>query len=406
MGIDLIFITLLVFAAIFMANFLNQKIAKSAANSNKKPSCRTQASLPKHYSRCFLLWSSVLSLAILVFCSSFVFRLAFLLVIFGGNFFLLNWLSARNFNAKKHLEKLQIRALSLTAGIGIIITLLIISTILIESAKFFKLVPWQDFLFGTNWQPQMAGSEAAFDPQEEKINFFGAIPVFVGSLLITTIAILIAFPVGIMAAIYLANYCKESTRNLLKPAIEVLAGVPTVVYGYFAVTAVAPFFKNFFGNFGLEISAESALAAGFVMGIMIIPSVLSMADDAFNAVPKNLKDGALALGSTKSEMIVKVAIPSAMPGLISALILAVSRAIGETMIVVMAAGLVAKMTFNPLDSVTTATVQIVSLLTGDQEFNSPKTLSAFALALTLFMITFVLNLIALKVSKNFEKKYG
>ena len=207
-----------------------------------------------------------------------------------------------------------------------------------------------------------------------------------------------------MSAIYLGMYAKAKTRDILKPILEILAGVPTVVYGYFAVTTIAPLFKSFFNGVGIEMSAESALSAGFVMGVMIIPFVLSLTDDAISSVPQSLKDGALALGSTKSEMIKKVVLVSAMPTIIGAIILAVSRAIGETMIVVMSAGLVAKLSFNPLDSVTTATAQIVTLLVGDQEFNSPKTLSAFAIALTLFVFTFAFNVVALMVMKKCSRK--
>ncbi len=384
----------------FIGKFMGKFMGKNSVEVRTKK--RFQSSLPKHYGYCYFLWSLVFVLLVCGLPLSIVAKLALIVCFLVGNFLLLNWLFNKSFNPKKHLENLQIRALSITAGIGVLVTVLIISTIFLEALKFFKPVSWQEFLFGTTWQPQMAMNSE----QEVGASSFGAIPVFVGSLLITTIAILVAFPVGIMAAIYLASYAKESTRNWLKPIIEILAGVPTVVYGYFAVIFMAPFFKKFFATIGLEISSESALAAGFVMGIMIIPFILSLADDAFNAVPRSLKDGALALGSTKSEMIIRVIIPTAMPSLISALILAVSRAIGETMIVVMAAGLVANLTFNPLNSVTTATAQIVSLLVGDQEFNSPKTLSAFALALVLFVATFILNLLALKISKNFEKKHG
>lgn len=257
-----------------------------------------------------------------------------------------------------------------------------------------------DFLFGTKWNPQMA----VHSEQAVTESHFGMIPVILGTLLITTIAIVIAFPIGIMSAIYLGFYARPKTRDYLKPVLEILAGVPTVVYGYFAVIVVAPFLKNIFGSVGIDIASESAFGAGFVMGIMIIPFILSLSDDAFNSVPQYLKDGALALGSTKSEMIKKVVFQTAMPSVIGAFILAVSRAIGETMIVTMAAGLVAKMSFNPLDSVTTATAQIVTLLVGDQEFNSSKTLAAFALALVLFVLTFIFNIIALVVMKRYAKR--
>lgn len=308
----------------------------------------------------------------------------------------------KNFNPKKHVENVGKFVLSLTAGIGVLITIIITASILVEALRFFEKVNPLEFLFGTSWNPQMAITSE----QEVGKTSFGSLPVFLGTLLITLIAMAVAIPVGIMGAIYLCLYAKRKTRDYLKPIVEILAGVPTVVYGYFAVTAVAPFFKNVFAAIGIDIASESALAAGFVMGIMIIPFVLSLVDDALNAVPQALKDGALALGSTKSEMIKKVVLPSATPSIIGAIILAVSRAIGETMIVVMAAGLVAKLSFNPLDSVTTATAQIVTLLVGDQEFNSPKTLSAFALALTLFVLTFIFNVIALAIIKNYKKKYG
>ena len=307
-----------------------------------------------------------------------------------------------NLRLRRKIESAGVLALSATAGIGILITIAVTVSILFEALRFFDLVNPFDFLFGTSWNPQMAMTVE----QEVGSSSFGSVPVFLGTLLITLVAMLVAVPLGIMGAINLSFYSKAKTRNYLKPILEILAGVPTVVYGYFAVIFVAPFFKYFFASLGIEVASESALAAGFVMGIMIIPFVLSLTDDALNSVPQVLKDGALALGSTKSEMIRKVVLPAATPSIVGALILAISRAIGETMIVVMAAGLVAKLTFNPLDSVTTATAQIVTLLVGDQEFNSPKTLAAFALALTLFVVTFIFNIVALAVIKNYKKKYG
>ncbi len=307
-----------------------------------------------------------------------------------------------NLRLRRKIESAGVLALSATAGIGILITVAVTVSILFEALRFFDLVNPFDFLFGTSWNPQMAMTAE----QEVGSSSFGSVPVFLGTLLITLVAMLVAVPLGIMGAINLSFYSKAKTRNYLKPILEILAGVPTVVYGYFAVIFVAPFFKYFFASLGIEVASESALAAGFVMGIMIIPFVLSLTDDALNSVPQVLKDGALALGSTKSEMIRKVVLPAATPSIVGALILAISRAIGETMIVVMAAGLVAKLTFNPLDSVTTATAQIVTLLVGDQEFNSPKTLAAFALALTLFVVTFIFNIVALAVIKNYKKKYG
>jgi phosphate transport system permease protein len=213
-----------------------------------------------------------------------------------------------------------------------------------------------------------------------------------------------AIPLGLCAAVYLSQYARSRVRDVLKPILEILAGIPTVVYGYFAAVVVAPFLKVFFANFGIDIASESALGAGFVMGIMIIPFILSLSEDAISAVPSVLRDGALALGSTKSEMIKRVVLVCAFPNIISAILLGVSRAVGETMIVVMSAGLVATMTVNPLNSVTTATVQIVTLLVGDQESDSPKTLAAFALGLVLFVMTLIFNIIALVTVKKFKAR--
>jgi phosphate transport system permease protein len=360
------------------------------------------ASLPIHYIYCFILWS-IIFVTTIIFTSFSDFTKYLLIISFLiGNFFLIRFFHSKNFNSKKHVEKAGTLVLSITAGIGILITIIITASILFEALRFFEFVNPLDFLFGTTWNPQTATTAE----QSVGESAFGIVPVFLGTLLITLIAMAVAVPVGIMAAVYLCLYAKSKTRDYLKPILEILAGVPTVVYGYFAVITIAPFFKSSFALIGLNIASESALAAGFVMGVMIIPFVLSLTDDALNTVPQALKDGALALGSTKSEMIKKVVLPSAMPSIVGAVILAVSRAIGETMIVVMAAGLVAKLTFNPLDSVTTATAQIVTLLVGDQEFNSPKTLAAFALALTLFIFTFIFNIVALVVIKNYKKKYG
>jgi phosphate transport system permease protein len=399
------FLTCALLLVVILATLLNRNIKKLRAtsqNSANKASRQYFNSLPIHYVYSFLLWSA-LFIAV-IFLSSFEsFTKSYLLAAFlTGNFFLIKFFYRKNFNSKKHIESAGTLVLSITAGIGILITIIITASILVEAIRFFEFVKPLDFLFGTSWNPQMAITAE----QEVSTSSFGIVPVFLGTLLITLIAMIVAVPIGIMAAIYLGLYAKSITRDYLKPILEILAGVPTVVYGYFAVIAVAPFFKEVFAKFGFDIASESALAAGFVMGIMIIPFVLSLTDDALAAVQQALKDGALAMGSTKSEMIKKVVLPSATPSIVGAIILAVSRAIGETMIVVMAAGLVANLTFNPLSSVTTATAQIVMLLTGDQEFNSPKTLAAFALALTLFIFTFLFNIIALAVIKNYKKKYG
>lgn len=360
------------------------------------------SSLPIHYIYCFVLWSLVAMILLALTPLNLAAKITLVTVFLVAIFFLTYRLYQKKFNSKNHIESSFKLVLSVTAGIGILITAVTTISILFEALKFFKMVAPLDFLLGTVWNPQMAITSE----QSVGNSSFGIVPVFLGTLLITLIAMAVAVPVGIMGAVYLCLYSKAKVRDYLKPVLEILAGVPTVVYGYFAVITVAPFFKTIFAQAGLNIASESALAAGFVMGVMIIPFVLSLTDDALNAVPQALKDGALAMGSTKSEMIKKVVLPSAMPSIVGAIILAVSRAIGETMIVVMAAGLVAKLTFNPLDSVTTATAQIVTLLVGDQEFNSPKTLAAFALALTLFVFTFIFNIVALVVIKNYKKKYG
>ncbi|TJV75948.1 MAG: phosphate ABC transporter permease subunit PstC, partial [Mesorhizobium sp.] len=236
-------------------------------------------------------------------------------------------------------------------------------------------------------------------------DIFGMVPLFAGTLLITFIAMLVAAPIGLMAAIYLSDYASKSVRAVAKPVLEILAGIPTVVYGFFAALTVAPYFRGIGESLGLNVASESALAAGVVMGIMIIPFVSSLSDDVINAVPQSLRDGSAGLGATKSETIRKVVLPAALPGIVSAMLLAVSRAIGETMIVVMAAGLAANLTANPLEAVTTVTVQIVTLLVGDQEFDSAKTLAAFALGLVLFCITLTLNIVALRVVQKYREQY-
>ncbi|MFQ5509623.1 MAG: phosphate ABC transporter permease subunit PstC [Leptospirillia bacterium] len=287
------------------------------------------------------------------------------------------------------------------ASVAIFTTLGIVLSVLFESLRFFHSVPVSDFLFGLTWSPQMAIRE----DQVGSSGAFGAVPLFAGTLLISFIAMCVAVPVGLMSAIYLAEYASRRVRAMAKPLLEILAGIPTVVYGFFAALTVAPMIRDMGGGMGLKVASESALAAGLVMGIMIIPLVSSLSDDVINAVPQSLKDGALGLGATQSETVCKVVFPAALPGIVGGILLAVSRAIGETMIVVMAAGLAANLTANPLEAVTTVTVQIVTLLTGDQEFDSPKTLAAFALGLMLFVVTLILNVIALKVVRKYREQY-
>jgi phosphate transport system permease protein len=308
---------------------------------------------------------------------------------------------AAEYRARQSVEKVMENLLLSCACLAIFTTIGIVFSVLFESIQFFRSVPFFDFVFGLDWSPQTAIRE----DQVGSSGSFGAVPLFVGTLLISAIAMFVAVPIGLMSAIYLAEYSGKTVRTYAKPALEVLAGVPTVVYGFFAALTVAPFLRDLGADFGLTISSESALAAGLVMGVMIIPFISSLADDVITAVPQTMRDGSLAMGATHSETVRRVVIPAALPGIVAGIMLAISRAIGETMIVVMAAGLAAKLTANPLESVTTVTVQIVTLLTGDQEFDSPKTLAAFALGLMLFSVTLLLNIFALHIVKKYREQY-
>jgi phosphate transport system permease protein len=303
--------------------------------------------------------------------------------------------------ARVQVEKTIKIFLMLCSAVAIVTTVGIVLSVLFEALRFFEAVSFFDFMFGTSWSPQTAIRE----DQVGSSGAFGAIPLFVGTMLISFIAMMIAVPVGLMSAIYLSEYATSKFRAFAKPALEVLAGIPTVVYGFFAALTVAPFIRDMGEAIGLNVASESALAAGIVMGVMIIPFVSSLSDDVINAVPQAMRDGSLGLGATKSETIKQVIIPAALPGIVGGVLLAASRAIGETMIVVMAAGLSAKLTINPLEAVTTVTVQIVTLLTGDQEFDSPKTLAAFALGLMLFLTTLILNVFALHIVRKYREQY-
>ena len=305
------------------------------------------------------------------------------------------------YKARQKSETIIRALLVASSAIAILTTLGIVVSVLFESIHFFKSVSPAEFMFGTQWSPQTAMRA----DQVGGSGSFGAIPLFAGTMLITFIAMLLAVPVGLMIAIYLSQYASYKLRSIAKPMLEVLAGIPTVVYGFFAALTVAPVIRNIGESFGLSVASESALAAGLVMGTMIIPFVSSLSEDAISAVPQSLKEASLGMGATNRETVVKVLLPAALPGIVGAILLAVSRAIGETMIVVMAAGMAANLTANPLDSVTTVTVQIVTLLTGDQEFDSPKTLAAFALGLMLFITTLGLNILALKVVQKYREQY-
>jgi phosphate transport system permease protein len=308
---------------------------------------------------------------------------------------------APDFQARNQVERVLTLGLIGCALVAILTTVGIVLSVLLESIRFFQMIPITEFLFGLKWSPQIAMRA----DQAGSSGAFGAIPLITGTMLISCVAMVVAVPIGLLSAIYLSEYATLKFRSIAKPLIEILAGIPTVVYGFFAALVVAPFIREMGANIGLEVSSESALAAGLVMGIMIIPFVSSLSDDFINAVPQSLRDGAYALGATQAETIRQVIIPAALPGIVGGILLAVSRAIGETMIVVMAAGLSANLTANPLEAVTTVTTQIVTLLVGDQEFDSPKTLAAFALGLVLFLLTLTLNIIALRIVRKYREQY-
>jgi phosphate transport system permease protein len=303
--------------------------------------------------------------------------------------------------ARNHVENIFKWILFSCSFMAVLTTLGIVLSVLFEAIRFFQAIPVLDFLLGLEWSPQMA----IRPDQVAASGSFGFVPLLVGTLLISAVAMFIAVPVGLMSAIYLSEYATRRFRAVTKPVLEILAGVPTVVYGFFAALTVAPFIRQVGESLGLNVASESALAAGIVMGIMIIPFVMSLSDDIINAVPDTMREASLGMGATMNETIRKVLLPAALPGIVGGILLAVSRAIGETMIVVMAAGLSAKLTINPLEAVTTITVQIVTLLVGDQEFDNPKTLAAFALGLVLFFVTLLLNVVALYVVRKYREQY-
>ena len=307
-----------------------------------------------------------------------------------------------DFTARTRVERVVMGLLLIASLVAILTTVGILASLIFETARFFAIIPPTDFLFGTHWNPDPL---APTGPDTGRT--YGAIPLFWGTIFIgAIIAMIVAIPLGLMSAIYLTQYAAARTRKWMKPLLEILAGIPTVVYGYFAALTVAPLVRDFAVAMGMENpSTESALAAGLVMGIMIIPFVSSMADDSIAAVPQAMRDGSLAMGATTSETIKKVLIPAALPGIVAGIMLAISRAIGETMIVVMAAGASANLSANPFESMTTVTYQIVQMLTGEQSFDHPATLSAFALGMVLFIVTLILNVIALRVVKRFREAY-
>lgn len=312
-------------------------------------------------------------------------------------------LTLRESKRSTYLKELAIKTILIASSmVAIFTTIGIVLSLGFEAYRFFTKIPFTEFAFGLEWSPQTAIRA----DQVGASGKFGVIPLLTGTLLISTIAMVVATPLGLYSAVYLSEYASEKTRNTVKPLLELLAGIPTVVYGFFAALVVAPIIRAMGSGAGFEISSESALAAGLVMGIMLIPFISSLSDDVINAVPQAVRDASYGLGATKSETIKQVVLPASTPGIMGSLLLAMSRAIGETMIVVMAAGLAANLTANPFEAVTTMTVQIVTLLTGDQEFDSAKTLAAFAIALYLLVLTLGLNVIALKIVDRYKAKYA
>ena len=305
------------------------------------------------------------------------------------------------FNAQDTIEKYIKYILIFCSSIAVLTTIGIIFSLIFESFRFFSQVSIFEFLFSTEWYPFIPIREG----QAAAEGSFGAVPIFAGTFLIMIVAMCVAAPIGLLTAIYLSEYASQKVRKTVKPLLEILAGIPTIVYGFFAFVTVAPFVKSFGQSIGIDASPTSALAAGLVMGVMIIPFISSLSDDVINSVPQSLREGSLGIGANKAETIKKVILPAALPGIVGAFLLAISRAIGETMIVVVAAGTAANLTANPFENVTTVTVQIVVALIGDQEFDNPRTLSAFALGLVLFVITLSLNVLALRIVKKYRERY-
>lgn len=311
------------------------------------------------------------------------------------------WRVAADFRARQASEGIVLGLMIACSLVAILTTVGIVFALVFEAYRFFQMVSFTEFLFGVNWEPQIPIREDQIAAE----GAFGWLPVIIGTIVVGTVAMILATPVGLLSAIYLNEFAPRKVRSVVKPLLEILAGIPTVVYGFFAILVVAPALRSGGADLGLNISPNTALAAGGVMGIMLIPFISSFADDALAAVPRSLRDGSIALGATRGETMLKVLFPAAIPGIVGGVLLAVSRAIGETMIVVMAAGLMAKMTINPLDSVTTVTVQIVTLLIGDTAFDNPKTLAAFALGLMLFILTLGINVLALRIVRKYREIY-
>lgn len=329
--------------------------------------------------------------------SLFSFVMFIILAVVLTFFFMIKRVNLAN-NFQKSIEKFVKNILFLFASIAVLTTIGIVLSLFFEAVLFFKEISIIRFLFGTVWSPD----NAEFDPQ----NSFGIIPLLSGTFLIAFISVFIASVIGVSSAIYMSEYMSKRLRKVVKPLIEILAGIPSIVYGFFAALTFAPFLVATFKLlFDISISSESALNAGIVMGVMIIPLISSISDDILNSIPSSMREGAMGMGSMKNEMIRKILLPAAMPGIIGSILLGISRAVGETMIVVMASSLAANLTLNPIEPVTTITTQIVMLVQGDQEFNSPQTLSAFALGFILLILTLLLNIIAITIVDRYKRKY-
>ena len=396
---------LLLLAALLVLSAAAYRLGRGKALRQREGG-RKLHSLPAYYGVYVALWCAIPALLVLAFgvgsrlvAQAAVGVLALVAAVAGAAW---AWWRVRPEMAAIYRVEATVRRLLLAGSlVAILTTLGIVLSLLFEALRFFGRVPVAEFLFGLHWSPQTALRAE----QVGASGSFGAVPLFVGTLLISLIAMAVAVPVGLLSAIYMAEYAGRRARSVLKPLLEILAGIPTVVYGFFAALTVAPLLRQWGQAVGLDVASESALAAGAVMGVMIIPFVSSLSDDVITAVPRGLREASYGLGATQSETIRRVVIPAALPGIVGGVLLAVSRAIGETMIVVMAAGLAANLTFDPLEAVTTVTVQIVTLLVGDQEFDSAKTLSAFALGLALFLITLVFNIVALQVVRRYREQY-
>ncbi len=400
MALTLVFLLII---CIFLGYFLGKARARFFRKKNLLPS-------PIHYygyfyALCFfLICSPVFFMGYIYFASSFSpFSQNAVLLYTAGAFipfviglYLIRRLTI-SFNPRKPLERLLKALLALSLIFTLALSASILFSLLLETFSFFRTVPFFSFFFGLHWSPQLAPHAPA--------EAFGFIPLLLGTFLITCIALLFSIPLGIFAAIYLSEIASSRKRKILKPLLEMLAGIPSVVYGFFAVMVVIPWLQTGSHCLGITISSQSALGVGLVLGIMLLPYISSLCDDVFRSVPNALRDASLGLGSTRAEAICRVVIPAAFPGIMASILLALSRAMGETMLVVMAAGLSATLTLNPLNSVTTITVQIITLLTGDQEFGSPQTLGAFALGFMLFGMTFLINMGAQMIVRRFEEKY-